>query len=102
MSEDLQILAQRANFGMDVEFLIHTEKSHATNLVMETDPSKCGYVPSPTFRLKPPQVQLLMDQLWTAGFRPSEGTGSAGALAATQKHLSDVRKIVAAKLKVDL
>jgi hypothetical protein len=38
--------------------------------------------------------QRLMDDLWEAGLRPSEGTGSAGALFAVQKHLDDMRKIV--------
>ena len=37
---------------------------------------------------------MLMDDLWQCGLRPSEGTGSAGALAATQKHLDDMRKLV--------
>ena len=35
--------------------------------------------------------QLLMDELWRIGLRPSEGTGSAGALAATQSHLKDMQ-----------
>jgi len=39
-----------------------------------------------------------MDSLWDCGLRPSEGTGSAGALSATQKHLDDMRKIVFKKL----
>lgn len=39
-------------------------------------------------------AQALMDNLWTCGIRPTEGTGSAGALAATQKHLEDMRKLV--------
>ena len=47
-------------------------------------------------------AQLLMDDLWQAGLRPSEGTGSAGSLKATEKHLEDMRKIVAEKLKVQL
>lgn len=37
--------------------------------------------------------QVLMDELWDRGFRPSEGLGSAGALAATQQHLEDMRRI---------
>lgn len=52
--------------------------------------------------LLPQATQKLMDDLWDAGFRPSEGTGSAGCLAATQKHLTDMRKIVSNKLKVEL
>lgn len=43
-------------------------------------------------------AQQLMDQLWQCGLRPTEGTGSAGALAATQQHLEDMRRIVFHKL----
>jgi hypothetical protein len=41
-----------------------------------------------------------MDDLWEAGIRPTEGTGSAGALKATQDHLTDMRKIVFSQLKM--
>lgn len=36
-------------------------------------------------------LQGLMDSLWECGIRPSEGQGSAGQLAAVQKHLEDMR-----------
>ncbi len=39
-------------------------------------------------------AQRLMDELWGCGLRPSEGTGSAGSLAATERHLADMQKIV--------
>ncbi len=39
-------------------------------------------------------AQELMDSLWQCGLRPSEGSGSAGALAATQRHLEDLRALV--------
>lgn len=39
-------------------------------------------------------AQQLMDELWQCGLRPSEGTGSAGAMAAVQAHLKDMRKLV--------
>lgn len=39
-------------------------------------------------------AQRLMDEMWNAGFRPSEGSGSAGALKAVQDHLADMQKIV--------
>jgi hypothetical protein len=38
-------------------------------------------------------AQMLMDELWRCGLRPTEGTGSAGALAATQAHLADMRRL---------
>lgn len=40
------------------------------------------------------QSQLLMDDLWQCGLRPSEGTGSAGALKAVQDHLADMKKLL--------
>jgi hypothetical protein len=39
-------------------------------------------------------VQQLMDGLWQAGFRPStEHHGTTGQLAATEKHLDDMRAL---------
>jgi hypothetical protein len=34
-----------------------------------------------------------MDELWRVGLRPTEGSGSAGSLAATERHLSDMQRI---------
>ena len=47
----------------------------------------------PTFLLTNDQAQTLMDDLWNCGIRPTEGTGSAGSLKATQDHLKDMRQI---------
>ena len=51
-------------------------------------------VDAPVTTLSPTAAQQLIDDLWDCGLRPSEGTGSAGAMAATQKHLEDMRKLV--------
>lgn len=48
---------------------------------------------TPTMELSVQEAQCLMDELWRCGLRPTEGTGSAGALAAVEKHLSDMRQI---------
>jgi hypothetical protein len=48
----------------------------------------------PCIRLGITEAQKLMDELWNCGLRPSEGTGSAGALAATERHLKDMQRIV--------
>lgn len=48
----------------------------------------------PAFFLNEAMAQKLMDDLWTCGLRPSEGTGSAGAMAACQEHLKDLREVV--------
>ncbi len=47
----------------------------------------------PTTSISIEAAQTLMDDLWACGLRPTEGAGSAGALAATQNHLADMRKI---------
>lgn len=47
----------------------------------------------PCLRLKYGEAQMLMDELWNCGIRPSEGTGSAGSLRATEKHLGDMQRI---------
>lgn len=41
----------------------------------------------PSMSLTIDEAQQLMDELWRAGLRPSEGSGSAGAMAATERHL---------------
>jgi len=48
----------------------------------------------PTFSLSLESAQLLMDDLWNSGLRPTEGTGSAGSLRATERHLEDMRTLV--------
>lgn len=53
-----------------------------------------GAFEGPTFRLTATAAQVLMDDLWACGFRPSEGAGSAGAMAAVQAHLADMRRLV--------
>ncbi len=56
--------------------------------------------PEPAIHLEREEAQLLMDQLWDVGLRPSEGTGSAGSMAAVQRHLEDMRTLVFEKTVV--
>lgn len=65
----------------------------ARPLTIDKDPSDRGARHDPTFSLTKDQAQQFIDALWSAGLRPSEGSGSAGSLAATQRHLEDMRKI---------
>jgi hypothetical protein len=58
-----------------------------------------GSLREPTISLSPHEAQMLMDQLWQCGMRPTEGTGSAGSLAATERHLKDMREIAFGLLK---
>ncbi len=69
------------------------EKSFcAKPLVLEE--IKDGEAIEPFMTIWPKEAQLLMDDLWHCGIRPSSGEGSVGQLGATQKHLEDMRTLV--------
>lgn len=55
--------------------------------------------PEPMLTLRVQEAQRLMDELWGCGLRPSEGTGSAGSLAATERHLKDMQTIAMSLLQ---
>jgi len=48
----------------------------------------------PAMSLDDTMGQEIMDNLWQCGIRPSEGSGSSGSLAATERHLKDMQKLV--------
>lgn len=52
----------------------------------------------PALRLTKTDAQMLMDDLWRCGVRPTEGAGSAGSYAAQARHLEDMRAIAFASL----
>ena len=60
-----------------------------------------GEFSEPAVSIKKSEAQELMDELWRVGLRPSEGSGSAGSLAATERHLKDMQKIAIGLLKKD-
>lgn len=49
---------------------------------------------APMLSLSEAEAQQLMDELWRAGVRPKDGTGSTGQIAAMQLHLDDMRALV--------
>lgn len=50
-------------------------------------------IDAPTFELADEKAQLLLDELWRIGLRPTEGIENAGQLKATQDHLADMKKL---------
>jgi hypothetical protein len=71
----------RAAFAQPLEFRTLTSEEEGIEL-------------PPAFAMQDEQAQQFMDELWRCGFRPTEGTGSAGSLAATERHLADMRALV--------
>lgn len=58
-----------------------------------------AHLGEPMLSLALVDAQRLMDELWHCGLRPSEGSGSAGSLAATERHLKDMRTIAMGLLR---
>lgn len=90
---------QRGNFGSSIEFLVSDGRAIGLPVTFQETVSP-AYI-EPTFKLTPSMAQELMDGLWSCGLRPSEGSGSAGALRATEKHLEDMRAIAFDQLNLE-
>ena len=82
-------------FGLSVG-LIFASRTHIAEPITfrPIKPSEETNFIDPSIRITREQAQHLMDQLWTCGLRPTEGAGSAGALAATERHLRDMQQLV--------
>ncbi len=108
-----QLLVQNIPWRQEIGFLLFSRQpgvigeerdAYVTNVEFQTVEPGEGIPPGvePTFRLGPQDAQTLIDDLWRCGLRPSEGSGSAGALRAVEAHLEDMRRIVGKKLDVEL
>lgn len=100
----LLVRAHRPAWRDAVELLVvaHDDKilRIAQPLIMELVEDGAAII-EPTLTLSMHAAQLLMDELWGCGLRPSEGTGSAGSLAATERHLRDMQTIAMGLLRKD-
>ncbi len=109
MSADLKFTARKSWAWLDVE-LFGYQKTGGDGRVAIVQPVVLTVIddndptiePHPFLSLTTDSAQRLMDALWDVGLRPTEGTGSAGSLAATQAHLSDMRSIVAKEIGIEL
>ena len=90
-------------FGLLIwKFNLETHKRMIPKVTWEALPNDGAYridEPPPFIFLRE-DAQALMDRMWSAGLRPTEGTGSAGAMAATQTHLKDVSNYVTWLMKM--
>lgn len=101
----LVFFAERANWGRAVDLAIGQERRDGTfwvaqPLLFVNDPNEGDSIRQKTcMSMRRDDAQILMDELWNCGLRPSEGTGSAGSLAATERHLKDMQTIAMGLLK---
>jgi len=95
----VEIRAERAPFEARIELLVRAGNDVGTNITMQEHDGASKTLPTVSIRFA--EAQLLMDDLWRAGIRPSEGEGSAGQLRATQEHLKDLRSVAFHALKME-
>ena len=97
--QPLEILAFPTPWSACIEIMVRRGTYIGIDIILAHH--EPGAICEPTLKLKKKEAQALMDNLWQCGLRPSEGTGSAGSLRATEKHLEDMRVIVSNKLDVE-
>lgn len=95
----IQARAFKEHYHHGITIFVEEKTEQGYHLALPIVLKKCEpdkmYEPLvPTLQLSMASGQKLIDDLWDCGLRPSEGSGSAGQLAATQRHLEDCRKLL--------
>lgn len=103
--EFLEVRAEKAWFRNRFEFMLIQKLADGRvavgrSITMQTI-EEGEALGEPTFALRHDEAQAMMDELWRVGLRPTEGTGSAGSLAATERHLKDMQTIAMGLLRKD-
>jgi len=96
MPVGLNILAERPPWSPNVALAIVEQRADGKVAIADTMTMRVvdeGTAITPFVTITESAAQQLMDGLWRCGLRPSEGAGSAGSLAATERHLADMRTI---------
>lgn len=94
----IEVMARREQWSSGVSIymrhvIVGVSMEIAQPIEFKTVDADDGSKVMPAMRLPIQSAQQLMDELWQCGLRPTEGTGSAGSLAATERHLADMQKI---------
>lgn len=91
------ISARWLGYSRAVGILIRMGDGVATNITFEKlEPDTI--IERPSLSIMPEQAQSLMDDLWTCGFRPTQGRQSEGVTEAQGRHLEDMRALAFGKL----
>ena len=94
-----ELRAQSAPWSSGVQIALIDGEKHAVRI--EYEKYEDGMETPSFISLGRTEAQVLMDDLWASGYRPTEGAGSAGSLRATEKHLADMRKIAFKQLDME-
>lgn len=98
----LEVMARREDWSGGISIYMREQTVGRGNQVaapvtmVDQEPNT---IVEPMARLPIQAAQQLMDELWRCGVRPSEGSGSAGSLAATERHLKDMQAVAMGLLR---
>lgn len=103
MPNKLEIRAESQHWRRCIDLIVIDGNALGQPIVMkELSENEHGIIQQPTISISNESAQVLIDDLWHCGFRPSEGTGSAGSLKATETHLKDMRVIAFNQLDIKI
>ena len=93
--EDLEARAERSYWTDTIN--IYLRAQHGDKRFVVTDLVLTEFDPDNPVELQPLKfeketAQRFMDELWNCGLRPSEGTGSAGAMQQAQDHIVTLKR----------
>jgi len=96
MIEEGKIFVENAYPYYDAVRFFHVteDRKYQIFYTLERRGREPGLQSDASLSLSPKLAQDLMNGLWNAGFRPNDGEGSGGHIAALKYHLEDMRKLV--------
>lgn len=96
-NEDTKFRIMRGfdHFGIDMMICTKTHRAELTMVPMVPHAMN-----KETLSITDNSAQMLMDELWRVGVRPSNGEGNVGQIGAMKLHLDDMRKIAFSELSL--
>lgn len=83
------------NFGIDITIGAKSiDGKMAVAAPIEMKEIAPGGVAPATISMPTESARELMDAMWNAGVRPSNGEGNIGQIGAMREHLEDMRRLV--------
>lgn len=100
----LRFYCQRSPYSDDIK--LHVATGHPVNGIakpLEFEAHQPGHLApdTPALTMQQEAAQELIDVLWGAGLRPTQGKQSEGVTAAQGRHLEDMRALAFGKLNID-
>ena len=101
-----RIFLERINFGRFINMHMAVQNAsfdwsvaNPVTFTVRTDDD--ATLTPPMMQFTPQQAQLMMDELWAVGLRPTQGQQSEGQMGATTRHLEDMRALVFHQLRME-